>query len=194
MSAADREKWNDKYRDPDFAPRQPSPVLLGLTEWIPQQGRALDLAGGGGRHSIWLAARGLDVTLADVSSAGLAVARQRAAAAGVSIQTLEHDFTEQGLPAGSWDFLLSICFLWQPTPELIRQTLAPGGVFVMIQPTTTNLERHAKPPRDFLLQPGELAARFSLPACAAVGLRLCHLSEDWAAEDLHDAVLVVRRE
>ena len=55
MSAADRDKWNDKYRDPDFAPRKPSPVLLALAEWIPQQGRALDLAGGGGRHSIWLA-------------------------------------------------------------------------------------------------------------------------------------------
>lgn len=194
MSAADRDKWNDKYRDPDFAPRKPSPVLLGLAEWIPQQGRALDLAGGGGRHSIWLAQRGLVVTLADVSSAGLAVARQRAESAGLSLQTLEHDFTEQGLPVGPWDFLLSICFLWQPTPELISQALAPGGTFIMIQPTTTNLQRHAKPPRDFLLQPGELAARFTPSACASAGLRLCHLSEGWAADDLHDAVLVVRRE
>jgi tellurite methyltransferase len=194
MSAVDRDKWNDKYRDPDFAPRKPSPVLLGLAQWIPQQGRALDLAGGGGRHSIWLANRGLDVTLADVSTAGLAVARERAASAGVTLQTLEHDFTEHGLPVGPWDFLLSICFLWQPIPELIRQSLAPGGTFVMIQPTTTNLERHAKPPRDFLLQPGELGARFSVQACDAACLRLCHLSEGWAADELHDAVLVVRRE
>ncbi len=194
MSAVDRDKWNAKYSDPDFAPRNPSPVLLGLAEWIPKRGRALDLAGGGGRHSIWLADRGLDVTLADVSAAGLAVARNRAMAAGVQIQTLEHDFSEQDLPGGPWDLLLSICFLWQPTPELIRQTLTPGGTFIMIQPTTTNLERHAKPPRDFLLQPGELSSRFTAETCAAAGLRICQLSESWAADDLHDAVLVVRRE
>ena len=75
MSAADREKWNSKYADPEFAPRKPSPVLLGLAEWLPpQRGRALDLAGGCGRHAIWLAQQGFDVTLADVSSVGLQVA------------------------------------------------------------------------------------------------------------------------
>lgn len=195
MSATDREKWNSKYADPDFAPRMPSPVLLGLAEWLPPtRGRALDLAGGCGRHSIWLAQQGFDVTLADVSTNGLQVAQERAKAAGVQIATLEHDLEQQGLPSGPWDLIISICYLWQPTPELLRSALNPGGVFIMIQPTTTNLERHEKPPRDFLLQPGELATRFSMDACKAHGLRLCHHFEGWAADDLHDEVLVVRRE
>jgi hypothetical protein len=64
----------------------------------------------------------------------------------------------------------------------------------MIQPTTANLQRHEKPPRDFLLQPGELAARFAPDACSKHGLTLCHSAEGWAADDLHDAVLVVKRE
>lgn len=194
MSTADRDKWNDKYRDSDFAPRQPSPVLLALAQWLPKQGRALDIAGGCGRHAIWLAQRGLDVTLADISAVGLQVARERAAAAGTAIQTAEIDLAEAGLPAGPWDLITSICYLWQPTPELLRNLLAPAGVFVMIQPTTTNLERHAKPPRDFLLEPGELPSRFTPSECAKMRLRLCHAAECWAADGLHDAVIVVRRE
>jgi protein-L-isoaspartate O-methyltransferase len=195
MSAADRDKWNAKYSDPDFAPRKPSPVLLSLAEWLPQhRGRALDLAGGCGRHAIWLAQQRFNVTLADVSTVGLQVARERAKAAGLQIATLEHDLEQQGLPAGPWDLIVSICYLWQPTPELIRSALNPRGVFIMIQPTTTNLERHEKPPRDFLLQPGELAARFTPAACQAQDLQLCHHCAGWAADDLHDEVLVVRRE
>lgn len=195
MPAADREKWNQKYSDPDFAPRKPSPVLLSLADWLPpQRGRALDIAGGCGRHSIWLAQQGFDVTLADVSPVGLQVARERAAAAGVTINTIEHDLEQQGLPEDPWDLIVSICFLWKPTPLLIHDALAPGGVFVMIQPTTTNLERHEKPPRDFLLQPGELSNRFTPADCAEHGLKLCHLAEGWTADDLHDAVLVVMRE
>ena len=91
MSAADREKWNQKYQDPDFAPRKPSPVLVSLAEWLPTTGRCLDIAGGCGRHAIWLAQRGLTVTIADISAVGLKIARERAAATGVELQTLEID-------------------------------------------------------------------------------------------------------
>lgn len=195
MSAADSEKWNQKYSDPDFAPRRPSPVLLSLADWLPpQRGRALDIAGGCGRHSIWLAQQGFDVTLADVSPVGLQVARERAAAAGVTINTIEHDLEQQGLPEGPWDLIVSICFLWKPTPGLLRENLASLGVFIMIQPTTINLTRHDKPPRDFLLQPGELGERFSPPACEGHLLQWCHYSEDWSLDDRHDAVLVIRSE
>lgn len=195
MSSEDRAKWNQKYSDPDFAPRKPSPVLLSLAKWLPPaRGRALDLAGGCGRHSIWLAQQGFDVTLADVSPVGLQVARERAQAAGVKISTLEHDLEQQGLPPGRWDLIVSICYLWQPTPEQIKTALRPSGVFIMIQPTTTNLEQHEKPPRDFLLQPGELPARFNAADCQQHGLVVCEQKEGWAEDGLHDAVLVVSRE
>ncbi|WP_254509793.1 class I SAM-dependent methyltransferase [Anatilimnocola floriformis] len=193
MSAEDREKWNQKYSDPDFAPRKPSPVLLNLAEWLPpQRGRALDLAGGCGRHSIWLAQQGFDVTLADVSAVGLQVAQQRARAVGVTLKPLEHDLELQGLPVGPWDLIVSICFLWRPTPQLLRDSLRPQGVLMMIQPTTINLTRHDKPPRDFLLQPGEIQAMAD--DCAGASLSVCHVSEGWSIDDRHDAVLVVRRE
>lgn len=193
MSDEDREKWNTKYSDPNFAPRRPSQVLQQLVEWIPSQGRALDVAGGGGRHSIWLAQRGLTVTLADVSPGGLQVASQRAQDAGVLLTTLERDLEEDGLPPGPWDLIVSICYLWRPTPVLCAEFLTVGGVLIMIQPTTHNLQKHDKPPGDFLLEPGELPRRFTQHACNQHGLQICHFREDWSADDRHDAVLVVRK-
>src|SRR5215216_2618503 len=100
MSDFDRDKWNAKYADRSFAPTEPSAVLMGLVKYLPTRGRAIDIAGGAGRNAIWLAQRGLETTLADISAVGLKLAHDRAAAAGVKINTLEIDLEQQQLPAG----------------------------------------------------------------------------------------------
>jgi SAM-dependent methyltransferase len=186
MSVADRQKWDAKYADDHFAPREPSAVLRGLAHLLPPTGRALDVAGGGGRHAIWLAQRGLNVTLADISSTGLATARQRAAAAGVSIETAEVDLEQDGLPAGSFDLIVSVCYLCRSLFPQFRQSLAPGGTLVVIQPTSRNLERNDKPPAAYLFGEGELRA-------LASGLEIVHYEEAWSADNRHDAVLVARK-
>src|SRR5690349_3730597 len=114
MPATDREKWDAKYAAADSAPREPSAVLLTLDAYLPTRGRALDIAGGAGRNAIWLAQRGLDVTIADVSPVGLALARQRAAAEHVTIETIEIDLEQSHLPQGPFDLILSVCYLWRP--------------------------------------------------------------------------------
>jgi len=186
MSAADRQKWDAKYSATDFAPREPSAVLLGLAHLLPPTGRALDVAGGGGRHAIWLAQRGFDVKLADISSAGLTTARQRATAAGVSINTAEVDLEQDALPAGPFDLIVSVCYLCRSLFPQFRQSLARGGTLVVIQPTTKNLERNDKPPAAYLFGEGELRA-------LASGLDIVHYEEAWSADNRHDAVLVARK-
>ena len=186
MSQADRDKWNAKYADAEFAPRQPSAGLVGLDRFLPRKGRAIDVAGGGGRHGIWLAKRGLDVTIADVSSVGLAIARRRADEAGVKVTLLETDLEALPLPAGPWDLVVSICYLCRHLFPTFPRVLAPGGVLVVIQPTKRNLERCDKPPPDFLLEDGELPTLVR-------DLAVVHYEEGWLADDRHDAVLVARR-
>jgi hypothetical protein len=186
MSDFDRQKWNAKYADASFAPREPSAGLVALASFLPRCGRALEVAGGAGRHSIWLASRGLDVTIADISAVGLAQARERAAEAGVMIRTLETDLQEAPFPAGPWDLIVSVCYLWRPIYAAYPATLASGGILVVIQPTKKNLERHDKPPADFLLEEGELPRLVQ-------GLEIVHYEEGWLADDRHDAVLVARR-
>jgi tellurite methyltransferase len=186
MSDFDREKWNRKYAEGDPVPREPSAVLVGLDRYLPHAGRALDVAGGSGRHGIWLAERGLDVTIADVSAVGLAVARERAAAAGVQLATLETDLEAGHFPPGPWDLIVSVCYLWRPVYAAFPRELAPGGILAVVQPTVRNLQRHDKPPAGFLLEEGELPK-------LVPGLEVLHYVEGWLADDRHDAVIVARR-
>lgn len=187
MSNWDRQKWEAKYADPAFAPREPSAVLVGLAPLLPAAGRAVDVAGGAGRQAIWLAQRGLQVTLVDISPCALRQAAQRAAAVNIPLTTLEADLDDPlAFPAGPWDLIVSVCFLHRPLFATLRDSLAPGGALVVIQPTRSNLQRHGKPPADFLLEDGEL------PTLLA-GLTLVHYSEGWQADGRYDAVAVARR-
>jgi SAM-dependent methyltransferase len=185
MSNFDRNKWNAKYQT-EPAPREPSHGLVALQQFLPKQGRALDIACGAARHGIWLAQRGLDVTVADISSVALKLAQERAAERGVSITPLEIDLEQQPFPAGPWDLIVSVCYLQRAIYASYPAALAPGGTLFVIQPTKRNLERHAKPPLDFLLDEGELPTLVS-------GLEIVHYAEGWSADDRHDAVIVARR-
>jgi SAM-dependent methyltransferase len=153
---------------------------------LPAGGRALDIAGGAGRNAIWLARQGFDVTIADVSSVGLALARERAAAANVKIQTLEIDVEQQPLPAGPFDLVLSHCYLCRHLFPQFPRLLSDDGRLVVIQPTQRNLERNEKPPAAFLFEEGELQK-------LAAGVEIVQYEEGWSADDRYDAVLVAKK-
>lgn len=55
-----------------------------LAAHLPPAGRVLDVGGGPGRYTIWLAQRGYTVTLADLSPNLLAIARKQIVQAGVA--------------------------------------------------------------------------------------------------------------
>ena len=75
MSREDREKWDARYADSAVEENlEPDPFLPNILERLPTSGHALDLAGGSGRHAVFLAKLGLDVTLVDISTRGLAQA------------------------------------------------------------------------------------------------------------------------
>jgi tellurite methyltransferase len=183
----DRARWNDKYTRGSHTTQTPNPILVGLEHLLPTTGRALDVAGGAGRHAIWLAQRGLEVTLADVSDVGLQVAADHARQAGCEIQRIQTDLQQEPFPAGPWDLILSVHFLWRPLFVSFAKSLAVGGKLVVVQPTRTNLQRHEKPPAPFLLDEGEL------PTLVA-DLHIEHYEEGWLADGQHEAVIVARRE
>jgi tellurite methyltransferase len=186
MSAADREKWDRKYAAAPEAPREPSTILVRLDPFLPRRGSALDLAGGAGRNAIWLARRGLKVTIADIALQGLDIARRRAAAADVELTTVEIDLELSPLKLGSFDLVLCLCYLARHLYGQLAALLASGGTAVVIQPTKRNLERNNKPPADYLLDEGELLR-------LVLDLDVVHYDEGWLADGRHDAVLVARK-
>jgi SAM-dependent methyltransferase len=187
VAEADRHRWNERYRERAAEPRLPPSVLLtSLDPILPRRGRALDLAGGAGRHAVWLAQRGLDVTLADVSEVALEQAREAAAAAGVTLRTLAADLEQEPLPAGPWDLIVSFHYLQRSLFAAFPDALAPDGLLVFVQPTLRNLERHSRPSAQYLLQEGELSGLVQ-------GLEILRHEEGWSAEGRHEALLVARR-
>lgn len=185
MSDADRQRWNARYQEGAGA-REPSAFLRSLDALLPRTGRALDVAGGVGEDARWLARRGLDVTLVDVSEVALTRAGQVAREAGVTLGLERLDVEEQALPSGPHDVVLCLNYLWRPLFAAFPPLLAPGGWLVFAQPTRANLQRHAHPSARFLLEEGELLGLVQ-------GLQVVSLTESWTDEGRHEARLVARR-
>lgn len=186
MGLDDRARWDARYRGEAGRPREPSSFLVSASDVLPQGGRALDLAGGAGANAVWLAGRGWDVTLADVSPVGLALAAERASRAGTALRTLEIDLEHKPFPPGPWDLIVIVRFLRRPLFAAIPDELSPGGVLVVVHPTRTNLARHERPGPWHLLEDGELPGLVR-------GLEVVRYEEGWADEGYHDARLVARR-
>ena len=172
MSQADLAKWEPRYAAGRGFDGQPNPFFTDVAAgFLPSSGRALDLAGGMGRHSRWLAGRGLEVTLCDISASALALARDRAEADGLSLRTLQADL-DDGVPAGPWDVVLVSHFLLgERLPRVVGQ-IAPGGLLLLLHPTVTNLQRHDRPSERWLLPDGAYADGID-------GMELLYRDEGW---------------
>ncbi len=184
MAEADREKWDAKYRTGDYGPGDPA-WLDPFAEELPTEGKALDIAAGAGRTSVWLARRGFDVLSVDISPVGLALAREMAADEGVKIETRAMDLEREPFPEGPFDLI--VCFHYrQPTLfPLIATQVAPGGIVVAELATMKNLERQKKPSRKWLCESNELLS-------ASRDLQVVYYRESWVG-DRHLSRLIARR-
>ncbi|HET9596281.1 MAG TPA: methyltransferase domain-containing protein [Anaeromyxobacteraceae bacterium] len=182
---SDREHWNARYGEAEAIPA-PSPFVESLAAVLPARGRAIDLGGGSGRHALWLARRGLTVTLADVSDVALARAEAAARAEGLTLAPLRVDLEAEAIPPGPWDVVLCTYFLHRPLLAAIPGALAPGGLAAVAHATRKNLERHPRPGPAHLLEEGELPRL--LP-----GLEVLRYEEGWLEGGRHEARLVARR-
>jgi len=185
VARGDRERWNARYAEEVELP-EPSAFLLSLDAILPRRGRALDVAGGSGRNAVWLARRGLEVTLADVSDVALERAARAAAAAGVPLATVRLDLEAGPPPAGPWDLVVCTYFLHRPLLAALPAVLAPGGLLVVAHATRTNLTRHPRPGPDHVLEDGELPGLVR-------GLKVVRSEEGWLESGRHEARLEGRR-
>jgi len=104
-----------------------------------QPGRhILDIACGGGRHSLAMARRGAQVTGIDLGPAAIATARQRAHKAGLPVTFVQGDVRHMTYDA-AFDAVTFIfgCFTEMPRQDAeavlrrISRSLRPGGMFVL---------------------------------------------------------------
>lgn len=135
---------------------------------LPPTGRVLDLGGGPGRYTIWLAEHGYQVVLADLSPELLRIAQTKIAEAGVAPQVeaiVEVDACDLSTwPSESFDAVLSLGpFYHLPDPtdrdraarELVRVLRPDGIAIVAFMPRLAFLRRTLAIPdeRHHLAQP-----------------------------------------
>ena len=134
------EDWDRRHRAVDSPARssesapmglRPAPLVKRIADRL-SPGRALDLACGRGRDSLWLARRGWIVTAVDGSPAAIEIVRRDAASVGVTIHARVADLEkhEFEIAPSEWDLIL-ICGYFQPDLYASAiEGLAPGGVIV----------------------------------------------------------------
>jgi 2-polyprenyl-3-methyl-5-hydroxy-6-metoxy-1,4-benzoquinol methylase len=188
VSEGDREKWNARWRERAGELETPLAFVVEHAHVLPAQGKALDIAGGAGRHAVWLARRGLDTTLVDVSDVAITRAEHKATSAGVRLRLRRVDLDEPLELAPLYDLVLMIHFLNRERRDAIAELLVTGGVLVAAQPTVRNLERHARPSRGFLLDEGELEDWVQ-----RIGFEVLVAREGWNDEGRHEAAVIARR-
>ncbi|MDP6377737.1 MAG: class I SAM-dependent methyltransferase [Pseudomonadales bacterium] len=132
MSVEDRQRWNQRYAQGAFADRTwPSVLLADWVERIPV-GRALDIACGAGRNSMYLARRGFDVTGIDISRVGLEHARRSAKDANLDIDWVEADLESGALPVdGPFDLIVLFRYVNLELVSRLPPLLAPGGWLIV---------------------------------------------------------------
>ena len=95
---SDREKWDKRYLGGSYADRSwPSAYLeslLRLNDSLPKGGRALDVACGRGRNSIFLARNDFSVDAIDVSPVALRYGVQESIKSNLSINWVLADLME----------------------------------------------------------------------------------------------------
>ena len=177
MPSKERSIWNRKHAAGAHALREPDEFLVNaygryLYELPP--GEALDIAGGGGRHALWLAERGWNVKLIDVADAAIALAEknaqavlpcssrsdQRVSSGRVKAERIDLN-SVYNLGDEEYDLVIVFFFLRRELFPAIIASLRPGG-FVFYKTFTEEQLDLVGGPRnpDYLLRPGELRHGF----------------------------------
>ena len=121
----DSRRWDERYAGAEFEwTAHPNQFVAAELADLPP-GRALDLAAGEGRNSVWLAERGWRVTAVDFSRVGLDKGRKLAAARGVGAARIEWivaDLCDYEPDQGSFNLVLVAYF--QVGAELRAAVLA----------------------------------------------------------------------
>jgi SAM-dependent methyltransferase len=161
-----RAEWDRRYTDEKERWREPDLSLPTLYEEFlrpafPNGGRALDVAGGMGRHAMWLAERGWDVTLWDFSAVALENMNQIAAERNVAVNAVKADVRSADFGNGVYDLIVVFYFLEREVLPKLVPALRPGG-FLLYKTYTLEQLDFEKGPKDeaYLLKPNELLRSF----------------------------------
>lgn len=158
--AAQKAKWDARYRTAQAEDAQPAFVLQTFSHLLPAQGRALDLAAGLGGNALFLARHGLETEAWDISAVAMdklqALARQRR----LPLRTQVRDVCAQPPTAASYDVIVVTRFLERDlAPQLVRALRVQGLLYYQTF-TQARVDDSGPPSGPYRLDDNELLQLF----------------------------------
>jgi len=147
----DRLRWNKRYQEEfDLFDKNPSEIVMQYYK-IANIGKALDIACGLGRNSIFLAEKGFIVDAVDISDIALKNIKHQ------NIKTYQADLSDYKIEKESYDLIININFVERRLFPHIKDGLKKDGVlifetFLEGSPQTSN--------KPYLLKKNELLHSF----------------------------------
>jgi 2-polyprenyl-3-methyl-5-hydroxy-6-metoxy-1,4-benzoquinol methylase len=155
-----RERWNERHARTSTEGRQTEPAtwLVEHRELLGEAAgrRALDIACGRGRNTLWLAELGFDVDAVDISDVAIQTVAATAAQRGLAIAVRRLDLTAEPLPAPPYAVIVVVDYLERSLFPHIEAALEPGGLLLYETYTREHSEMNPK----FTLGPNELLQAF----------------------------------
>ena len=140
--------WQDLWQDPKVRERwesmPPLPEVVDMADRLVAEDRrrVLDIGCGLGRHTVYLAAKGFDVTATDIASSAIEKCTENLKAANLTATMVEVEMTQfpwpdahfAGVVASNVIHHTDLATLKQIIASIAR-VLADGGYFVWVTPT-----------------------------------------------------------
>ena len=153
--------WDKRYRAGEHVNDEPHPLIPGFAVKF-QPGRALDLACGVGRHAVWLAEHGWQVTAVDSSPAAIEILQQKAHDRGAPVQCVLADLErhEFKIERGAYDLIVVVKYLQRDLLGAIRAGVRPGGAVIAVIAMVDDDPGVRPMNSEYLMNPGELCGEF----------------------------------
>ena len=159
MSEKDKVKWDKKYRENSelLAVREPSMAVV--KNYKEASGnRALDLACGAGRNSLFLEEKGFYVDALDISQYALDILKGRSKTN--KITPILADLDEYDIGVQRYDFIVKCNFLDRALLNRAKDSLKIGGIIVVETYMQDEDNEKKNSNNDFLLKSDELLEIF----------------------------------
>lgn len=155
MALQDKEKWNKKYQEtPSLTKdRQASKKLTSALNYVKIKQKALDVACGTGRNSIYLSKQGFEVDAIDISEVAIEILNEKKIK---KINTKVVDLDTHIPVKEQYDLIVMSNFLDRDMIGNLKESLRKDGVLVVetYMHHEINTKKSSNP--DFLLKEGEL--------------------------------------
>ena len=160
MSLKDKEKWNAKYDSSTcLAGREPSRWLVDHADLLDGRGKALDIAMGEGRNTLFAASLGYEAWGVDISDIGISRAETLARENKLTIHTQIADLDHFKIDENAYDLITCFYFLDRRLFEGIQKGLKPGGILIY-ETFTVDYLKYSGFKREWVLEKNELREAF----------------------------------